>query len=202
MAREIGAGVYALLEILVEVNPKTVLMVFACLMVKGVKRARRTLGCAGKAKVAPNAVLSSAQVALNADLSKEQRSQFGCQSITCITTMDPEKLLVPSFKRLKVAPMTESCPDDSKVEKEDDEGYARNEPERHNKDKMISHPGLEQFMLSRHRSNRASLEEKWESSGRDLEAFMKDLSDESMKPLACSTTTDRDRKPSFLRTCP
>ncbi|KAK1346700.1 hypothetical protein QTO34_000560 [Cnephaeus nilssonii] len=37
---------------------------------------------------------------------KEQRSQFVCQSITCITTMDPEKLFVPSFKRLKVAPMT------------------------------------------------------------------------------------------------
>ncbi|KAK1346925.1 hypothetical protein QTO34_000785 [Cnephaeus nilssonii] len=40
------------------------------------------------------------------DLSKEQHSQFGCQSITCVTTMDPEKLLVPSFKRLRVAPMT------------------------------------------------------------------------------------------------
>ncbi|XP_014398106.1 PREDICTED: pyrin domain-containing protein 3-like [Myotis brandtii] len=37
---------------------------------------------------------------------KEQCSQFGYQSITCVTTMDPEKLLVPSFKRLRVAPMT------------------------------------------------------------------------------------------------
>ncbi|KAK1340666.1 hypothetical protein QTO34_017056 [Cnephaeus nilssonii] len=37
---------------------------------------------------------------------KEQHSQFGCQNIMCITTMDPEKLFVPSFKRLRVALMT------------------------------------------------------------------------------------------------
>ncbi|KAK1340224.1 hypothetical protein QTO34_018789 [Cnephaeus nilssonii] len=39
-------------------------------------------------------------------LKKEKGSQFGCQSVTCVTTMDPEKLLVPSFKRLRVSPMT------------------------------------------------------------------------------------------------
>lgn len=38
MARKIGAGVYALPEILVEVNPKMVLMVFACLEVKGARK--------------------------------------------------------------------------------------------------------------------------------------------------------------------
>ncbi|XP_014384904.1 PREDICTED: endogenous retrovirus group K member 8 Rec protein-like [Myotis brandtii] len=37
---------------------------------------------------------------------KEQCSQFGYQSVTCVTTMDPEKLLVPSFQRLRVALMT------------------------------------------------------------------------------------------------
>lgn len=75
------------------------------------------------------------------------------------------------------------------------------QPESHSKDERISHLGLEQFVFSRHRSDRATLE-KWESGGRDLEAFMEDLSGESRKPLAGSTTTDRDRKPSFLRTCP
>ncbi|KAK1332919.1 hypothetical protein QTO34_006450 [Cnephaeus nilssonii] len=36
---------------------------------------------------------------------REQCSQFRCQSVACITTMDPEKLLVPPFKRLIVMPM-------------------------------------------------------------------------------------------------
>ena len=38
MARKIGARVYALPEDLVEVNPKMVMTVFACLMGKGMKR--------------------------------------------------------------------------------------------------------------------------------------------------------------------
>ncbi|KAK1327558.1 hypothetical protein QTO34_013060 [Cnephaeus nilssonii] len=37
---------------------------------------------------------------------KEQHSQFGCQGVTYVTTVDPEKLLVPSFKKLRVALMT------------------------------------------------------------------------------------------------
>lgn len=38
MARKIGARVYALPEDLVEVKPKMVLTVFACLMARGFKR--------------------------------------------------------------------------------------------------------------------------------------------------------------------
>lgn len=39
MARKIGAKVYALPEDLVEVNPKMVMTIFACLMGRGMKRA-------------------------------------------------------------------------------------------------------------------------------------------------------------------
>nr|XP_019968320.1 PREDICTED: plastin-2-like [Paralichthys olivaceus] len=39
MARKIGARVYALPEDLVEVKPKMVMTVFACLMARGMKRA-------------------------------------------------------------------------------------------------------------------------------------------------------------------
>lgn len=38
MARKIGARVYALPEDLLEVKPKMVLTVFACLMARGLKR--------------------------------------------------------------------------------------------------------------------------------------------------------------------
>lgn len=39
MARKIGAKVYALPEDLVEVNPKMVMTIFACLMGRGMKKA-------------------------------------------------------------------------------------------------------------------------------------------------------------------
>lgn len=39
LARKIGARVYALPDDLVEVNPKMVLIVFACLMGRGLKKA-------------------------------------------------------------------------------------------------------------------------------------------------------------------
>lgn len=39
MARKIGAKVYALPEDLIEVNPKMVMTMFACLMGKGMKKA-------------------------------------------------------------------------------------------------------------------------------------------------------------------
>lgn len=39
MARKIGAKVYALPEDLVEVNPKMVMTIFACLMGRGMNRA-------------------------------------------------------------------------------------------------------------------------------------------------------------------
>lgn len=39
MARKIGTKVYALPEDLVEVNPKMVMTIFACLMGRGMKRA-------------------------------------------------------------------------------------------------------------------------------------------------------------------
>lgn len=38
MARKIGARVYALPEDLVEVKPKMVMTVYACLMARGMKR--------------------------------------------------------------------------------------------------------------------------------------------------------------------
>lgn len=41
LARKIGARVYALPDDLVEVNPKMVLTVFACLMGHGLKKVRR-----------------------------------------------------------------------------------------------------------------------------------------------------------------
>ncbi|KAK1327561.1 hypothetical protein QTO34_013063 [Cnephaeus nilssonii] len=51
----------------------------------------------------------------------EQCSQFGCQTVTCVTKMDLEKLLVPWFKRLRVALMT------TKQKKKKTEGYARDQ---------------------------------------------------------------------------
>ena len=42
MARKIGARVYALPDDLVEVKPKMVMTVFACLMGRGMKRAEKT----------------------------------------------------------------------------------------------------------------------------------------------------------------
>ncbi|EPQ19240.1 Zinc finger and SCAN domain-containing protein 4 [Myotis brandtii] len=41
---------------------------------------------------------------------------------------------------------------------------------------------MEQFLLNRPSSQRAAWQEKWESSGRDMEAFMEDLGDEGLRP--------------------
>lgn len=41
MARKIGARVYALPEDIVEVNPKMVLTVFACLMARGLEGTKK-----------------------------------------------------------------------------------------------------------------------------------------------------------------
>ncbi|XP_058386788.1 zinc finger and SCAN domain-containing protein 4-like [Diceros bicornis minor] len=56
------------------------------------------------------------------------------------------------------------------------------QPEKHSKDEMISRLVLEQFMINGYCSDRSMLKEKWESSGRNLEKFMEDLSDDCMKP--------------------
>ncbi|XP_066126982.1 zinc finger and SCAN domain-containing protein 4 [Saccopteryx bilineata] len=56
------------------------------------------------------------------------------------------------------------------------------QPEKHSKDEIISYLVLEQFLINRHYSDRSTLKEKWESSGRNLEIFMEDLSDDYMKP--------------------
>ncbi|KAK1336948.1 hypothetical protein QTO34_002986 [Cnephaeus nilssonii] len=60
----------------------------------------------------PLAVLSVVHMASNVGpeyggiiIVRKQRSRFGCQGIVCITAVDPEKLLVPPFKRLRVALM-------------------------------------------------------------------------------------------------
>ncbi|XP_014385278.1 PREDICTED: zinc finger and SCAN domain-containing protein 4 [Myotis brandtii] len=47
---------------------------------------------------------------------------------------------------------------------------------------MISHLSVEQFLLNRPSSERAAWQEKWESSGRDMEAFMEHLGDGGLRP--------------------
>ena len=54
--------------------------------------------------------------------------------------------------------------------------------EKHSKGEMIFRVVLEQFMINRHCSERSMLKEKWEASGRNLETFMEDLSDNCIKP--------------------
>uniref|UniRef100_A0A452QCU6 Zinc finger and SCAN domain containing 4 n=1 Tax=Ursus americanus TaxID=9643 RepID=A0A452QCU6_URSAM len=60
--------------------------------------------------------------------------------------------------------------------------YSWLQPEKHSKDEIIFQVVLEQFMINRHCSGRSTLKKKWESSGRNLEKFMEDLSDSSLKP--------------------
>ncbi|XP_036176858.1 zinc finger and SCAN domain-containing protein 4-like [Myotis myotis] len=47
---------------------------------------------------------------------------------------------------------------------------------------MIFQLSVEQFLLNRPSSERAAWQEKWESSGRDMEAFMEGLGDEGLRP--------------------
>uniref|UniRef100_G1QFN8 Zinc finger and SCAN domain containing 4 n=1 Tax=Myotis lucifugus TaxID=59463 RepID=G1QFN8_MYOLU len=56
------------------------------------------------------------------------------------------------------------------------------QPDRHSKLEMIVQLSVEQFLLNRPNSERAAWREKWESSGRDLEAFMEHLEDEDLRP--------------------
>ncbi|XP_027476121.1 zinc finger and SCAN domain-containing protein 4 [Zalophus californianus] len=56
------------------------------------------------------------------------------------------------------------------------------QPEKHSKDEIISRLVLEQFMINGHCSDRSMLKEKWNASGRNLEKFMEDLTDDVMKP--------------------
>ncbi|EPQ10564.1 Zinc finger and SCAN domain-containing protein 4 [Myotis brandtii] len=56
------------------------------------------------------------------------------------------------------------------------------QPDRHSKLEMIFQLSVEQFLLNRPSSERAAWREKWESSGRDLEAFMEHLGDEDLRP--------------------
>ncbi|XP_057575694.1 zinc finger and SCAN domain-containing protein 4-like [Hippopotamus amphibius kiboko] len=56
------------------------------------------------------------------------------------------------------------------------------QPEKYSKDDIIFQVALEQFMLNKHYSERSTLKEKWESSGRNLEKFIEDLSDDCMRP--------------------
>uniref|UniRef100_A0A8C7BCJ6 Zinc finger and SCAN domain-containing protein 4 n=1 Tax=Neovison vison TaxID=452646 RepID=A0A8C7BCJ6_NEOVI len=59
--------------------------------------------------------------------------------------------------------------------------YSWLQPEKHSKDEIIFQVVLEQFMINRHWSDRSTLKRKWESSGRNLEKFMEDLTDSSVK---------------------
>uniref|UniRef100_A0A8C6CN77 Zinc finger and SCAN domain-containing protein 4 n=1 Tax=Moschus moschiferus TaxID=68415 RepID=A0A8C6CN77_MOSMO len=55
------------------------------------------------------------------------------------------------------------------------------QPEKHSKDEIISRLVLEQFMINGHCSDRSTLQEKWNASGRNLEKLMEDLTDDDMK---------------------
>lgn len=55
------------------------------------------------------------------------------------------------------------------------------QPEKHSKDEIISHLVLEQFMINGTCSDRSTLQEKWNASGRNLEKLMEDLTDDGMK---------------------
>ncbi|XP_025770253.1 zinc finger and SCAN domain-containing protein 4 [Puma concolor] len=56
------------------------------------------------------------------------------------------------------------------------------QPEKHSKDEIISRLVLEQFMINGHCSDRSMLKEKWNTSGRNMEKFMENLTDDGMKP--------------------
>ncbi|XP_012664118.1 zinc finger and SCAN domain-containing protein 4 [Otolemur garnettii] len=55
------------------------------------------------------------------------------------------------------------------------------QPEKHSKDEIISQLVLEQFVISGHCNDRSTLKEKWESSGRNLEKLMENMTDDCMK---------------------
>ncbi|XP_011813633.1 PREDICTED: zinc finger and SCAN domain-containing protein 4 [Colobus angolensis palliatus] len=58
------------------------------------------------------------------------------------------------------------------------------QPEKHSKDEIISLLVLEQFMIGSHCNDKASVKEKWKSSGKNLERFMEDLTDDIINPPA------------------
>ncbi|XP_003916270.2 zinc finger and SCAN domain-containing protein 4 [Papio anubis] len=58
------------------------------------------------------------------------------------------------------------------------------QPEKHSKDEIISLLVLEQFMIGGHCNDKASVKEKWKSSGKNLERFMEDLTDDIINPPA------------------
>ncbi|XP_018870559.2 zinc finger and SCAN domain-containing protein 4 [Gorilla gorilla gorilla] len=58
------------------------------------------------------------------------------------------------------------------------------QPEKHSKDEIISLLVLEQFMIGGHCNDKASVKEKWKSSGKNLERFIEDLTDDSINPPA------------------
>ncbi|XP_039074988.1 zinc finger and SCAN domain-containing protein 4-like isoform X3 [Hyaena hyaena] len=70
--------------------------------------------------------------------------------------------------------------------------YSWLQPEKHSKNEIISRLVLEQFMINGHCSDRSMLKEKWNSSGRNMEKLMEDLTDDGMKPpglLSAGTPT-------------
>uniref|UniRef100_G3SS14 Uncharacterized protein n=1 Tax=Loxodonta africana TaxID=9785 RepID=G3SS14_LOXAF len=58
------------------------------------------------------------------------------------------------------------------------------QPEKYSKEEMISQLVLEQFMMNEQCRNRSNLKEKWDSSGRNLQKFPEDLTDDFMEPPA------------------
>ncbi|ELK27559.1 Zinc finger and SCAN domain-containing protein 4 [Myotis davidii] len=55
------------------------------------------------------------------------------------------------------------------------------QPDTHTKQEMIYQLLMEQFLLNRPSSERAAWQERWELSGRDMEAFMEHLGDEVLR---------------------
>ncbi|XP_014397897.1 PREDICTED: zinc finger and SCAN domain-containing protein 4-like [Myotis brandtii] len=60
--------------------------------------------------------------------------------------------------------------------------YSWLQPDTHSKQDMIFQLSVEQFLLNRPSSERAAWQEKWESSGRDMAAFMEQLRGEVLRP--------------------
>ncbi|XP_013010622.1 zinc finger and SCAN domain-containing protein 4 [Cavia porcellus] len=56
------------------------------------------------------------------------------------------------------------------------------QPENHSKDQIIAQLAMEQFMLSGRCRDKSILKKKWESSGKNLEKLLEDLTDDCMKP--------------------
>ncbi|XP_059523271.1 zinc finger and SCAN domain-containing protein 4-like [Myotis daubentonii] len=75
-------------------------------------------------------------------------------------------------------------------------------PDTQSKQEMISQLSVEQFLLNRPRSERAAWQEKWESSGRDMAAFMEHLRGEVLRPPSMIHVSLEGREALFSENMP